>query len=195
MTRRLAQLVISCAVLGVGVGVLLLAGLGSDGYSTLLNGLTMTSGLPFTVVSVAVAIVFVGLAWTRGVTPGIGTIAQPVVVGLTVDAMLLLPMSENLWVRIALLVLAFPILALGVAGYLATDTGAGPTEAAALAFDPPVAFRWSYSVLQGGGAAIGWLLGADVGPGTIAVIFLLGPVVDLLSARVPLLRLPVRNPA
>ncbi len=83
--------------------------------------------------------------------------------------------------------LSFPVLAVGVAGYLAVDAGAGPTEAAALAFDPPVPFKWSYSVVQGGGALLGWLCGAAVGPGTLLVIFLLGPLVDLLSARFPVL--------
>jgi hypothetical protein len=39
-------------------------------------------------------------------------------------------------------------------------------------------------VLQGGGALGGWLLGAAIGPGTLLVIFLLGPAVDLVSARV-----------
>ncbi len=76
-------------------------------------------------------------------------------------------------------------MALGVAGYLGSRTGAGPTEAAALAFDPPVPFRWSYSAVQGVGALVGWLLGADIGPGTILVVLALGPLVDLLLARVP----------
>ena len=42
-------------------------------------------------------------------------------------------------------------------------------------------FRWSYSAVQGGGALGGWLLGATVGPGTIVVIVLLGPLVDITS--------------
>jgi uncharacterized membrane protein YczE len=33
---------------------------------------------------------------------------------------------------------------------------------------------------------VGWLLGAAVGPGTVLVIFLLGPAVDLLSRRFPI---------
>jgi uncharacterized membrane protein YczE len=53
-----------------------------------------------------------------------------------------------------------------------------------------VRFKWSYSVAQGGGALIGWLLGATIGAGTIAVILLLGPAVDL-AAR--LLHLDVRQ--
>jgi uncharacterized membrane protein YczE len=80
------------------------------------------------------------------------------------------------------------VLAVGVAGYLDSAFGAGPTEAAALAWDPPVPFRWSYSVLQGTGAVVGWLLGAAIGAGTILVIVLLGPSVDLIMRRVAALR-------
>jgi uncharacterized protein len=36
-------------------------------------------------------------------------------------------------------------------------------------------------VVQGGGAIGGWLLGTTVGAGTLAVIFLLGPAVDLAA--------------
>jgi uncharacterized membrane protein YczE len=77
-----------------------------------------------------------------------------------------------------------------VAGYLGSGTGAGPTEAAALAVDPPVPFRWSYSIVQGGGALGGWLLGAAIGPGTLLVIALLGPAVDLVDRRLHLTRRP-----
>ncbi|MGH3335184.1 MAG: hypothetical protein ACRDOZ_05130, partial [Nocardioides sp.] len=73
---------------------------------------------------------------------------------------------------------------------LGSRTGAGPAEAAGLAWDPPVPFRWSYSAVQGGGALGGWLLGATIGPGTIVVIVLLGPLVDITSR---LLRLDVHQ--
>ena len=174
-------------VLGIGVGLLLTAALGSDGYSTLINGISIAAGVPFLAVNCAVGAIFVALAWWRGVRPGWGTIVQPVVVGATINGVLDLLSTPDSWVaRSVLLVAAFPILVVGVAGYLGSGAGAGPTEAAALAFDPPVPFKWSYSVLQGGGALGGWLLGAAIGPGTLIVIFLLGPAVDLIAARVPL---------
>ena len=126
------------------------------------------------------------MAWFRGLRPGIGTIVQPVVVGVTVSIMLkVVDEPSDIGPRIGLLAASFVLVAIGVAGYLGSRTGAGPTEAAALAFDPPVPFRWSYSVVQGTGALVGWLLGADIGPGTILVILALGPVIDRLLARVP----------
>ena len=189
MTRRVLQLVIACAVLGAGVALLLGAALGSDGYSSLVSGLTIATGIPFAVVNVAIAVALIGLAWTRGTRPGLGTLVQPVVVGAVVGWLLpLVPRPDSLGLRFAELAAAFVLLTLGVAGYLATETGAGPAEAAALAFDPPVAFRWSYTVLQVGGALGGWALGAAVGPGTLVTALLVGPAVDL--ARRTLFRAP-----
>jgi uncharacterized membrane protein YczE len=181
---QLARLVVSCVVLGIGVAMLLIASLGSDGYSTMINGFSLALDVPFWAVNLVVGVVLVAMAWARGLTPGLGTITQPIVVGFVVSGLLdAFAQPDALWVRVVLLALSFPVLAVGVAGYLAVDAGAGPTEAAALAFDPPVPFRWSYSVVQGGGALLGWLCGAAVGPGTILVIVLLGPLVDLLSSR------------
>ncbi|MBT0768545.1 hypothetical protein KIH74_06385 [Kineosporia sp. J2-2] len=183
---RIVHLVLSCAVLGAGVALFLLASLGSDGYSTLISGITLTTGLPFSVVNIGVGVFFVIMAWLRGTRPGLGTVTQPVVVGVTVSLLLgAFEAPDSLPVRIAMLVVAVPVLAVGVAGYLGSGTGAGPAEAAALAWDPPLPFRWSYSVLQGGGALVGWLLGGAVGPGTILVIVLLGPAIDLATRRVP----------
>ena len=191
VSRRVAQLVLSCVVLGVGVALLLRAALGSDGYSTLINGLSLSLDVPFVAVNAVVGLVLVALAWSRHVIPGRGTIVQPVVVGFTVSGVMsLVAEPDGLLARGLMLAVAFPVLAIGVAGYLGSGTGAGPTEAAAIAFDPPLPFRWSYGIVQGGGALTGWLLGAAIGVGTILVIILLGPMVDLMSRQVRTFRLP-----
>ena len=188
MVSQLVRLVVSCVILAVGVAMLLIASLGSDGYSTMINGFSIALDVKFWVVNLIVGIVLVAMAWARGLKPGLGTITQPLVVGFVISALLdAFPEPDSLGVRIALLLLSFPVVAVGVAGYLAVDAGAGPTEAAALAFDPPIPFKWSYSVVQGGGALLGWLCGAALGPGTIMVIFLLGPMVDWLSSRFAIL--------
>jgi uncharacterized membrane protein YczE len=177
------------------VAVLLLAALGSDGYSTMVNGISLATGLPFVAVNCAVGVALVAMAWARGTRPGLGTIVQPVVVGFVISGVLaLIEPPQGLAARLVLMVAAMPVLAIGVAGYLGSGTGAGPSEAAALAWDPPVPFRWSYSILQGGGALLGWLLGAAIGPGTILVIFLLGPAVDLIARSLPIFDLHAGNP-
>ncbi len=184
MSLRLGQLVVSCVFLGIGVALVLRAGLGADGYSTVVFGLALTTGLPFVAANALLGGVLVALAWTRGVRPGIGTLAQPLVVGLTVSVTLpLVGEASTPLARVGLLAAAFALIVVGVAGYLASATGAGPPEAAALAFDPPVPFSWGYSILQGGGALTGWLLGADVGPGTLLIVAGIGPAVDWVLSR------------
>lgn len=190
--RKAVLLLGGCVVLGVGVAMLLLSAYGSDGYSTLVNGIRLAADIPFFWANLSVSVTFVLLAWVKGLKPGIGTVTQIVVVGFTVSTLLDLfeePGSDA--ARIMLLVAAVPVLSFGIAAYLGSQVGAGPGEAAALAWDPPVPFKWSYSVMQGGGALIGYLLGADVGVATIVVIFLLGPAVDL-AAR--LLRVDTSQP-
>jgi uncharacterized membrane protein YczE len=173
--------------------MLLTADLGSDGYSTLVNGFSLALEIEFWVANTVISVIFVAAAAARRVSPGLGTVVQVVVVGGTVSLLLeALTTPDGLPLRVLLLVAALPVLALGIAAYLGSQTGAGPTEAAALAWDPPVPFRWSYSLVQGGGALVGWLLGATIGMGTIAVIVLLGPMVDLASR---LLRLDVHQGA
>ncbi|MET3806556.1 putative membrane protein YczE [Nakamurella sp. UYEF19] len=185
--RRVVQLVVSCALLGVGVALLLVPSLGSDGYSTLINGLSLTTGVPFVVVNIAIGLVLVMLAWAKGKRPAVGTVVQPLVTGYVVNVCLdILVPPHSLQTRALMFLVAFVVVAVGVAGYLGSNMGVGPSESLSLAWDPPVPFRWSYSVFQGLGALIGWILGAAVGPGTILVVIALGPVVDLLRRRVRL---------
>lgn len=189
MARTWFQLLSSCVILGVGVGMFLTASLGSDGYATLVSGLALALALDFWIVNLVVGLALVAIAWGRGLRPGLGTVVQPLVVGVVVSAVTgAVAEPEHWWARVMLLVLAIPVLALGVAGYLAADAGAGPVEAAAITLDPPIPFRWSYSVVQGVGALVGWACGAAVGPGTVVAILLLGPLVSWLSRAVPALR-------
>ena len=188
---RFILLVGGCIVLGIGVGLLLTADLGSDGYSTLVNGTARSGDWAFVVANIGVSLVFLAVAAMRRVRPDVGTVVQIVVVGYTVSLVLdTVETPDSDLARVLLLALAIPVLTIGIAAYLGSQLGAGPAEAAALAWDPPLPFRWSYSALQAGGALGGWLLGAAVGPGTVVVIFMLGPLVDR-AAR--LMRLDVHQ--
>ncbi len=190
---RFAMVVLGCLVLGIGVALLLTADLGSDGFSTLVNGLARATGIDFLWANVVVSLGFLVVAAVRGLLPGLGTVVQIAVVGLTADLGLrVLETPDSLLLQVLMLLAALPVLAVGIATYLGTHLGAGPAEAAALAWDPPVPFKWSYSAVQGGGALVGWLLGATLGAGTIAVILVLGAAVDVAGR---LLRLDVHQDA
>lgn len=184
MTARYIQLVTSCTILGIGIGLLLRSTMGADGYSTLVSGLTLRIGLPFWLLNTMLGAIFLAVAWIRGTRPGPGTLVQWILVGVVIDISLgLIPEPSTLVLRILLLAGAFVLMPVGIAGYLASETGAGPAEAMALSLDPPLPFRWSYSILQAGCALVGWLLGADAGVGTVLVFVLMGPAVDLIRRK------------
>jgi uncharacterized protein len=189
LRARGVQLVVACAILGLGVGLLLRAAFGSDGWSTLIAGLSRTLDGPYAGVNWVMAAALIALAWTRGQRPGPATLVQPLIVGLTANVVLdTLDTPDRFLLRVLLFAAAVLLMAVGVAAYLGTGLGAGAVEAAARAFDPPVTFRTSYSVIQGGGALIGWRLGAPIGVGTLIIIFGLGAAVQALLERTPLQR-------
>lgn len=179
----MVQLIASSGLLGVGITLLLAADLGADGFAMLIDGTAQRFDVPFVVANTVVSVVFVGAAWARGLAPGLGTVALPACVGGTVSALDGVVGTPGTTVgQAALFALAFVVVCVGVAGYLAADLGAGPAEAASVAWDPPVPFKWSYNAVQCAGALIGWWCGATLGVGTLIVVVLIGPCVDRLLA-------------
>ncbi len=184
MHRRVALMVGGCAVIGLGVSLVLNARLGADGYATAVDGIAQTTGVAFWIVNSVIGIALIAIAWARGIRPGVGTLVAAVIVGVVVSlAEPHLPDVDALAPRIATFAVGFTAMVIGVAAYLAASLGAGPAEAAALAFDPPIPFRWTYSALHLVGATLGWALGAAVGAGTLIVIVGVGPAVDLMIRR------------
>ena len=94
--------------------MLLTADLGSDGFSTLVNGTAISSGLPFFVANLFISLAFLLVAAARRLLPGIGTVVQIVLVGLVVDRLLpVLDTPDSVLGQALLLAAAFPVLAVG----------------------------------------------------------------------------------
>ena len=139
----LALLVVGCLTLGTGVAMLLTADLGSDGFSTLVNGVSIGGEMPFLVANLVISVGFLVIAAVRRVLARARHHGADRASWASPSSWLLpvLDTPEPLVGQVVLLVAAFPVLALGIAVYLGTHLGAGPAEAAALAWDPPVPFR------------------------------------------------------
>jgi uncharacterized membrane protein YczE len=194
LVGRVVQLVASCAVLGLGVGLVLTAGLGSDGYSSLINGFALSTGASYWAVNWLIGSMGVAFAWSRAVRPGLGTLCHPLVVGVTVNLVLDATSAPTSAVaRVLLLLLGTFVLAAGVAAYLEAGFGAGPFESVALAMRP-IPFRIAYIVLQAAGAVAGWTLGASIGVGTLIIVIGVGPLASTLQRRFAYLRCCGRVP-
>lgn len=180
--RRLVQLFAGLVLYGVTMALMVRSGLGLNPWDVFHEGLSGLVGLSFGTVTVIVGVVVL-LAWIPlRQRPGVGTVANVLVIGVAVDAALwLLPEPEHLAVRIAYLLLG--IVGNGVAGglYIGAGLGPGPRDGlmTGLVRVTGRSTRLVRTVIELTVLAIGWAVGGTVGLGTVLYAVAVGPVVQL----------------
>ncbi|SDF54060.1 Uncharacterized membrane protein YczE [Blastococcus fimeti] len=186
LPRRLIQLFLGLALYGVSIAALVLADLGVMPWDVLHQGLARQLGWSLGTVIIVVG-VLVLLAWIPlRERPGIGTVANVVVVGLVADAVLaLVDAPSSLAVRIALAGGGILINAVATAAYVGVRLGPGPRDGLMTGLVRrtgrkvgPV--RTAIEVLV---VVSGWLLGGSVGVVTVVYALAIGPLVQPLLPR------------
>ena len=187
-TLRGAALLVGLCGYGFSMAVMVRAGLGLDPWDVFHQGLTrhtgMTIGTASAVVGVAVLLAWIPLR-NR---PGIGTIANVVVIAVTVDAGLwLLPTPTSLPVRIAMMVGAVVLNAFSTVLYIGAALGPGPRDGlmTGLVVRTGLSVRLVRTSIEATVLAVGWLLGGTVGVGTVLYAFGIGPLVQLVLLITP----------
>jgi len=182
LTRRLIQLVLGLALYGGAMALMLRAGLGLDPWDVFHQGLSgrvgISIGLLVNLVGAVVLLLWIPLRQK----PGIGTIANVLIIGTAMDlSLLVLSTLDGLAVRAAALVLA--IVVNGIAGAMYIGAGLGPGPRDGLMTGLVRRTGWSIRLVRTGielaVLAIGWLLGGTVGVGTVLYAFAIGPLVQL----------------
>lgn len=167
---------------GATMALMVRSGLGLNPWDVLHEGLSGSTGLTFGTVTVLVGAVVL-LAWIAlRQRPGIGTVANVVVIGVAVDATLwVLPEPEHLAVRIAFLLTG--IVGNGVAGglYIGAGLGPGPRDGlmTGLVRVTGRSTRLVRTSIELTVLAVGWLIGGTVGLGTVLYAVAIGPVVQV----------------
>jgi uncharacterized membrane protein YczE len=127
--------------------------------------------------------------------PGLGTVANVVVIGLATDATLaLLDAPDALAARAALLVGGIVLNGLAGALYIGSQFGPGPRDGlmTGLVRRTGRSFRLVRTTIEVTVLVVGWLLGGVVGLGTVLYAVLIGPVVQLF---LPIFTVPLQAPA
>ena len=185
-TRRSIQLVAGLALYGGSMAMLTRAGLGLDPWDVLHEGLMKITGLTFGTVT-AIASVAVLLLWIPlRQRPGIGTVANIVIISLTVDFVrLFLPDQHVLGWQIFNLVAGVGLNGLAAAIYVGARLGPGPRDGLMTGFAAKTgkSIRLVRTLIELTVLAAGWLLGGTVGVGTILYALAIGP---LTQAFLPL---------
>ncbi len=170
--------------------------LGLSPWDVLNQGIAKHSPLSFGMANVAVAIVVLAIAWSLGGVPGIGTVANAVLVGsfiqvlTSIDAVQHLA-HDGLAVRIPLLLGGVVLIGPATAFYIGADFGAGPRDTLMLVGARRTRFRVGVvrGALEIGALAIGIVLGGTFGVGTVLFALGVGPIVEAsfaALARTPL---------
>ncbi|BCB73931.1 hypothetical protein Pflav_003410 [Phytohabitans flavus] len=126
-TRRLTQLFTGLALYGASMALMIESRLGLDPWDVFHQGLSEVTGLRFGLIVILVGAAVLLLWIPLRQRPGIGTVANVVVVGLAVDAVLmLLPTAGPMALRITYLVAG--VVLNGVATGLYIGARLGPAH-------------------------------------------------------------------
>ena len=180
-TGRMVQLLVGLFLYGIAIAMMIRAAVGISPWDVLAQGVSIKTGLGFGLVTNIVG-GFVLLLWIPiRQRLGIGTVLNALLIGPSADVGLsLIAEPSQLWLRILLFAGGLFLLAVATGLYLGGRFGPGPRDGLMTGISkkfgwPIWAVRTSLEVTV---LAIGWLLGGNVGFGTLAFALLVGPLVN-----------------
>jgi uncharacterized membrane protein YczE len=186
--RRLTSLTVGLFLYGGGMSLMIAARLGLDPWDVFHQGLSKLTGIRFGWIVIAVGVVVL-LAWIPlRQRPGLGTIANVIVIGLSVNWISdVLPVPHALYVRWAYAIGG--ILAVGVASglYIGTRLGPGPRDGLMTGFvmkHPRASIRATRTCIEATVLLVGFLLGGQIGWVTLIFAITIGPIAHVM---IPLL--------
>jgi uncharacterized membrane protein YczE len=183
---RAVALIFGLGLFAIGIVLQLESSLGLGPWDVLSQGIASRTPFSFGTVTVIVSFVVLAIAWGLGARIGAGTLANAVLVGSFIDALLAIDaideLSEQpLAIRVAMLVAGILIVGLGSGFYLGASFGAGPRDSLMLVAARRTGTRMGIvrAALELGVGALGFALGGTIGVGTLAFALGVGPAVEL----------------
>ncbi|HEU5143562.1 MAG TPA: hypothetical protein VFT81_00130 [Dermatophilaceae bacterium] len=186
LPQRVAQLLAGLTLYGVSMAMMIRSTLGVDPWDVFHAGLASRVPLTFGQVTILVGALVLLLWWPLRQWPGLGTIANVVVIGLAADAGLaLIAEPDGLPARLSLLVVG--VVLNGVAGglYIGSQLGPGPRDGlmTGLARRTGLSIRLVRTLIEVAVLGVGWVLGGPVGLGTVLYAVSIGPLVQFFLPR------------
>ncbi len=183
LARRLPQLYLGLVLYGVSLAMMVRGAVGLAPWDVLHSGFTrhvpMTLGQAVVLFSFVVLVLWIPLREM----PGLGTISNAVVVGLSADATLVvLTQPDAMWARIALMLGGVALCGLASALYIGAQLGRGPRDGlmTGLSRRTGLSLRLVRTVLEVTVVVIGLLLGGVLGIGTVVYALAIGPLTQLM---------------
>jgi uncharacterized membrane protein YczE len=181
LARRLVQLYLGLTLFGVSTALLLRAELGLEPWGVLNQGVSELTGLTVGVVSILVGALVLLLWIPLRQRPGLGTVSNVFVVGLTMDATLfLVPDADGLAARWLLLLSGLVLNGAASGLYIAAGFGAGPRDGLMTGLHSRTgrSIRLMRTAIEVVVVLTGFALGGTVGAGTLLYALAIGPLVQ-----------------
>ncbi len=178
LARRTTLLLCGLALYGLSLTLLVRAELGLDPWDVFHQGLADTIGLSLGTTIVITSFAVLALWIPLRERPGIGTVANAVLVGLGVEVFTaLIPEIDDLWLRWVLLALGIVGNGVATGMYIGAGLGPGPRDGLMTGLarrrGSIRAVRTSIEVTV---LVTGVLLGGTFGVGTVAYAVAIGPL-------------------
>lgn len=179
LARRLVQLFTGLFLYGIGIALIVRGELGVAPWDVLTQGIAKQTGWTFGIITIVTSAVVLLLWIPIRQKPGFGTVMNALLVGPFADVGLwLIPPGLDLWVRVLLLPAGIVVLAIATGLYIGAHFGPGPRDGLMTGLHRVTG--WKIWIVRTGIEVIvlaaGWLLGGNVGIGTLAFALLIGPL-------------------
>ncbi len=183
---RWARLITGLWLFAAGISLMVESRLGVSPWDVLHDALGQILPLSFGAAVIAVSVSVVVVSLGLGVTPGLGTIANVVLVGLFTDHILWTGLldglaSANTSVRLLALLSGVGAIAIGTALYIGAGLGAGPRDGLMLAVADHlgVSAGAARAVIEVSVLTFGTLGGGRVGIGTAIFTGAIGSAINI----------------
>jgi uncharacterized membrane protein YczE len=197
MLRRIPQLLIGLVLYGIADAMMIRAALGVDPWTVFAQGLSHLTGIGIgwltNIIGLCVLVLWIPLRQR----PGIGTVLNILLIGPSIELGLwFIQTPPELWQRILLFTGGLLLLAVASGLYIGSHFGPGPRDGLMTGIHARTGWPiWvGRTMVEVTVLAIGWLLGGDVGVGTVAFAVLIGPLCGFtlpwLAAPTPVKRMP-----
>lgn len=182
MTLRFAQLIVGLVLFGAGCAVMVQAGIGLDPWTVFAQGLSRQTGIGIGWITNIVGFLVLLLWIPLRQRPGIGTVANILLVGTSMQVTLgIVPQVHGFGWQLLVFVAGIALVAVASGLYIGAHFGPGPRDGLMTGLNGR--FGWPIWTSRLGVEATvlvaGWLLGGTVGLGTILFAALIGPAVHV----------------
>lgn len=179
---RSVRLLVGLFLYGIAISLMLKANIGASPWDVFGQGFAVTTGVSFGLSTIIISAVVLLLWIPLRQMPGIGTIANAILVGLFADlGLAVIPSPNQLVLRVALFFGGLLLLAFATALYIGAGMGPGArdglmTGLVRVSKRPVWMVRTAIEIVV---VVLGFLLGGTVGLGTIIFVFSIGPLTQL----------------